>query len=554
MSLPEREHPLLIVVEDDPGIGDLERRELTRRGHGVLLFDSAEAALAAPERHDADCWLIDQVLPQERTGLDLVAELRRQGVLAPVVLVTGTEDPDVVLRALRAGVSDFVRKGDGFLQLLVTRVDMVIASARAARELQMSRVRAEIEVVRRRELEAEIAERRRAEAQAHAALARLRETDRRKDEFLAMLGHELRNPLAPIASAVEVLLSAPDDRDQVVEAAGIIGRQVHQLRRLVDDLLDVARIMNGRLRLQREPVDLREVANRALERMLPSMRARNHDVQLDLAAAPVFVHGDPVRLTQVLANLLDNAAKYTSAGGRIRLQVTASGGTAEVAVVDNGVGMRQEEIESMFGLFVQGERAPDRADGGLGLGLSLVHRIATMHGGEAGATSDGVGAGSRFFVRLPVLGAPSAVSDRAREPASPSTATGPAKGIRVLVVDDNADAATAAAMLLRRWGCEVSVEHDGRAAVAAIGTFDPEAVLLDLGLPHLDGCAVLAAAKSAAPGRERVWIAVTGYGQETDRERTRAAGFDVHLVKPVDVELLRAALARVRPTGGRVRD
>jgi len=541
MSPPAPEHELLIVVEDDPGTGDLERRELVRRGYRVLWFDSADAALAAPERHAAAGWLIDQFLEHARTGLDLVGELRRQGIYAPIVLVTGTEDPDVVLQALRAGVSDFVRKGDGFLELLVNRVERMLASARAAQELQRSRVRAELEVGRRRELEAEIAERRRAESQAHQALAQLREADRRKDEFLAMLGHELRNPLAPIASAVEVLQGAPHDRERVVEVAGIIGRQVQQLRRLVDDLLDVARIMNGRLQLQRAPIDLREVAARAVERILPSIEARGHELHQDLATAPVIVHGDEVRLTQVLANLLDNAAKYTPEGGRMDLRVSAHGERAEVCVADTGVGMRPEDIDSMFSLFVQGERAPDRAEGGLGLGLSLVQRIVAMHGGEVTAASDGPGRGSRFLVRLPRTEMAAVVPRNEPEPSSTSAVA----GARVLVVDDNLDAANATAMLLRLWGIEVATEGDGVAAVEHIRTFDPDAVLLDLGLPGQDGYAVLAAALAEPHSRARLWIAVTGYGQEADRERTRAAGFDAHVTKPVDARVLRAALGRI---------
>ncbi len=544
MSPPDNEPGLLIVVEDDAGLGHLERRELMRRGYRVLVFESVDAVLAAPERFVADCWLIDQVLPPQHTGIELVGVLRQQGIHTPVVLVTGTDDPDVVLQALRAGVGDFVRKGEGFLELLVTRVDAAITMARAARELQQSRARAEFEVVRRREVEAEIKERRRAEAQAHAALSQLREADRRKDEFLAMLGHELRNPLAPIASAVAVLQGQPGDRQQVVEAAAIIGRQVDQLRRLVDDLLDVARIMNGRLKLRREIVDLRDVAARATERVMPSILARRHSLHVEPVAAPIVVDGDPVRLTQVLANLLDNAAKYTPTCGTIRLTMSSANGTAEVAVVDNGFGMHHDEIDALFGLFVQGERTPDRTEGGLGLGLSLVQRIVTMHGGEAGATSEGVGHGSRFFLRLPLA----AGQPVARPTDSAALAAAPlAAAVRVLVVDDNVDAATATAMLLRLWGVEVAVEYDGVAALERIREFDPHVVLLDLGLPRLDGCAVLTAARAQTPSRSRVWIAVTGYGQDADRERTRAAGFDAHLVKPVDVGALRATLAAILP-------
>ena len=292
--------PLLCVVEDDPGTARVEQRALERTGYRVVVFDSAEHAVAAADVPAIDCWLIDQSLERGRTGLQLVHELRQRGLHAPVVLVTGNEDPSVLLKAMREGVADYVRKGDGFLELLVTRVDAVLAASRASHELRLTQARAELETERRRELEAEIQERRRAEAKAHAALARLRDVDRRKDEFLAMLGHELRNPLAPIASAVEVLRLEPGEVDRVRWAAGVIGRQVDQMRRIVDDLLDVARIMNGRLVLKRRAVDLAEVVRQAIERAAPLMGERGHtlteriDDTVTLVARRQPIDEDPV--------------------------------------------------------------------------------------------------------------------------------------------------------------------------------------------------------------------------------------------------------------------
>lgn len=546
MSNEESEPQLLCVVEDDPGVARLEQKELERHGYRVVVYTDVAQVLGATGLgglNRFDCWLIDQGLGGDRTGLQLVGELRRLGIQAPVVLVTGSDDPGVLLTALREGVEDYVRKGDGFLELLVSRVDAVLASARAEHELRLSQARAELEAERRRELEVEILERRRAEERAHAALARLRDIDRRKDEFLAMLGHELRNPLAPIASAVEVLRTVPADRERVAWAAGVIGRQVDQMRRLVDDLLDVARIMNGRLVLKRAPVDLHDVLRLAEERVGPLLHERGHTLVRHVSDAPMFVEGDQVRLVQIVANLLENAAKYTPKGGRISLHLQPTGRTAELIVVDNGVGMAPEVIDVLFGLFVQGERSPDRAEGGLGLGLALVRRLVSLHQGSVTAASEGPGYGSTFTVRLP-LGAVPAPS----EPVAPPLGHGDQR--RILVVDDNLDAAEAAALLLRLWGFKVATAADGEQALRALEEHDPEAVLLDIGLPRLDGYAVRAAARDLPGARPRLWLAVTGYGQDTDRERSLASGFDIHLTKPVAPDVLRAALASLMSSQG----
>jgi signal transduction histidine kinase len=538
------EAALLLVVDDDLGTCLLEQRELMRRGYRVVSHTSAVAALAAPECAVADCWLVDQTLDGGETGLDLIAELRRRGLHAPVVLVTVSDDPNVLLLALRAGVRDFVRKGDGFLELLVSRIEAVLASVLAERQLQMSKVRAETEAVRRRELEVEIGERRAAEARAQSALARLQEMDRRKDEFLAMLGHELRNPLAPIASAVEVLQLAPGEIGRVTWAAGVIGRQIHQLRRLVDDLLDVARIMNGRMALRFGWVDLRDVIAQAIERVQPLIEQRQHSVIYAGPAAPIVVEGDLVRLVQVVANLLDNSAKYTSPGGTIEVRLSVGADGWEIQIEDNGRGIPAENLESLFDLFVQGERTADRAEGGLGLGLALVRRIVAMHGGSVQATSDGLGLGSVFYVRLPMAND----GNRPVEEAAPDKSGNAMElAMRVLVVDDNEDAAVSTAILLGLWGCTTWIAKDGVDALALIQSEDPDVVLLDIGLPRLDGYGVLREAQQLPGARVRRWIALSGYGQESDRRRSLMAGFERHLVKPVDPVVLRAALSAERP-------
>lgn len=542
MSTAEIEPHLLCIVDDDAGVAKLEQIEFERRGYRVRVFESAPAALRADNLRAIDCWLIDQGLSGGHTGLHLVADLRGRGLRAPVVLVTGNDDPNVLVMALRAGVRDFVRKGDGFLELLVSRVDAVLASARAERELQLTQAKAEMEAERRRELEAENIERRRAEERAQAVLVRLRDLDRRKDEFLSMLGHELRNPLAPIASAVEVLRKVPADVERVTWAAGVIGRQIDQMRRLVDDLLDVARIMNGRLALRRCPLDLRDVAMQAIERAEPMLRERSHEFTASLPAEPVYVNGDLVRLVQIVANLLDNAAKYTPPSGQVSLQLETVGQTAELRVVDNGAGMAGDVVETLFGLFVQGDRSPERSEGGLGLGLALVRRLVSLHAGSVVGSSDGPGRGSTFVVRLPLT--------NERPDASVSSPQDSQRGHqRVLVVDDNVDAAAATAMLLQLWGFRVTTAEDGEQALSVVQIEDPDIVVLDIGLPRLDGYNVRSAASKLPGARPRLWIAVTGYGQLADREKALAAGFDAHLVKPVAADVLRKALATVLDAG-----
>lgn len=525
-----------MIVEDDAGVARLEQNELERRGYAVRVFGCAESALAQADLHAADCWLIDHGLPNNRTGLELVATLRENGVEAPVILVTGTDDPQVVLLALRAGVRDFVHKGNGFLELLVSRVDSVIAAARAERDLQRSRARAETEAMRRQELESEIAERRRAEARARDALARLQTEHQRKDEFLAMLGHELRNPLAPIASAVEVLREQGGS-ERAAWAAGVIGRQLDQMRRIVNDLLDVARIMNGQFTLRREPMNLAEALAQAVERIEPASQARGHELSYSPPRERLVVDGDAVRLVQAIGNLLDNAVKYTPPGGRVTLAVARQAGRVEVLVTDTGVGMEPATIDDLFGLFVQGRRDSDRAEGGLGLGLALVRRIVELHGGTVGAESGGNGGGSTFRVVLPL-----STSDVAVATVRPQRPIARADR-HVLVVDDNVDAAESLAILLRMWGFRVTTTHDGSSAIDAIDNQDPDAILLDLGLPGADGFEVIEAARRKPGSRARLWIAVSGYGRDADRTRTAEAGFDTHLVKPVEPESMARALA-----------
>ena len=387
---------------------------------------------------------------------------------------------------------------------------------------------------------------RRLEEERERALNDLREADRRKDEFLAMLSHELRNPLAPILNAVEILDSlGPGQRELAGTYNAVITRQARHMKRLLDDLLDVSRVSQGKIQLQKERVDLSVLLREVVEVGRPMISEKRHGLSLTLAPGPLVVEADPTRLLQVFANLINNAAKYTDAEGHIAIISAFENGEAVVTVRDDGIGMAPDLLARAFDLFAQGTRSLDRAQGGLGIGLTMVRTLVKMHGGSVVAFSEGPGRGSELVVRLPL--APSA----APVPAGPAPAAREAAGVplRVLVVDDNVDAAMVLAALLRLLGHEVTVAHDGPAALAAAAAAPPDLVLLDIGLPGMDGHAVAARLRAAGHARAAL-VAVTGYGREEDVRRSREAGFDYHLVKPVSLAELQRICGEVR---GRVR-
>jgi len=365
-----------------------------------------------------------------------------------------------------------------------------------------------------------------------AAEQELRENDRRKDEFLAMLAHELRNPLAPIRNAAHTLalLGTPDDRIHWV--SGVIERQVGLMTRLVDDLLDVSRITSGKITLKREPVSIAAVIAQAAEAARPPAESRKEALEVDVAPDVGWVDGDQARLVQVVGNLLDNAIKYTEEGGHIRLTARADDREVVIAVRDSGVGIAADLLPHVFDLFAQADRSLERRQGGLGIGLTLVRRLVDMHGGRVEAASEGPGRGSEFTIRLPRLAVDAA--EPGAEPAleTPEGPPGPAR--RVLVVDDQPDSTDSLALFLRLRGHEVHTASDGPGALEEFARCQPEVVFLDLGLPGMSGYDVARRLRAMPEAREVRLVAVTGYGTEEDRERTRAAGFDVHLAKPVD--------------------
>lgn len=365
----------------------------------------------------------------------------------------------------------------------------------------------------------------------------LREADRRKDEFIATLAHELRNPLAPLRNTLEYLkLAQPDDRLRA--SLAIIDRQVHHMSRLVDDLLDISRLTTGKLTLKRRRVALRTVLEAAIEAIRPVVAAAGHQLAITLDDALGDVDGDPVRLTQVFANLLDNAVKFTPRGGRLELRAEAAPpGRYTVHVQDSGIGLRPQDVERVFSMFSQIAPA-GRGNGGLGIGLALARSLVDMHHGVLTATSAGPGAGSTFTVSLPAL--PAATTHDAPDPVTARGTT----GARVLVVDDNLDILESTAMLLSVMGYRVDTAASGEAALARVNGDRPDVVLLDIGMPGQDGYEVCRQLRRVwSPATTRI-VAVTGWGQAADRERARAAGFDAHLVKPVRLEDLELALTQ----------
>ncbi|ASL48219.1 Autoinducer 2 sensor kinase/phosphatase LuxQ [Burkholderia sp. AD24] len=386
----------------------------------------------------------------------------------------------------------------------------------------------------------DITERRRAEQQLQRLNLELSKADRRKDEFLATLAHELRNPLAPMRNVLEILRLKEFADPQLSWSRDVFDRQLQHMTHLVDDLLEVSRITQGKLELRKQRLELARAMQSAMEAARPTVQASSHHLSVTLPSEPIYLDADPTRLSQMILNLLNNAAKYTPPGGRISLAAEREGDEAVIVVRDSGIGIPREHLDSVFEMFSQLAPALDRSQGGLGIGLALVRGLAELHGGTVAAFSDGAGSGSEFMIRLPLSRAASAPADRAApEPAL-------AAGLRVVIVDDNADAADSLAMVLELEGHEVRTAGDGLAGLALIGEFAPHAVILDIGLPRLNGYEVARRIRREYGGASLLLIAVTGWGQQQDKQTAVEAGFDHHFTKPVDPRELQQVLGRQR--------
>ncbi|MEM5345776.1 response regulator [Paraburkholderia azotifigens] len=529
--------PLILNVDDNDGARYAKTRVLVHAGFEVIEAATGQGALDQVRTHSPAIVLLDVKLP-DISGIEVCSMLKRD----PQTRST------LILQTSAAAVQSFdkVRALDGGADSYLT------------------------EPIEPAELVANV----RALLRLHRAEEALRDADRRKDQFLATLAHELRNPLAPIRNAVELM----DPRyhaaeDAVRDARMIARRQVEHLSRLVDDLLDVSRITHGKIALQIECVQVDAAVATAVEANQPFITKKQHTLHVNVPDKACMIYGDPIRVAQVISNLLSNAAKYTPEGGVLELDVSAADGSVTIRMRDNGIGIPSNELADVFNLFMQSEDSLARSEGGLGIGLSLAKTLTELHGGTIEAFSAGLGMGSEFVVTLPMvvqqaaiepepatLGASANAAPRAQsadtgaagQPAGDSAAGSSAGSSaessagtrrRVMVVDDSVDGAESMSILLEMLGHEVRVMYDGTAAIATASQFKPEVVLLDIGLPGIDGYQVARALRAEPATAGALLIALTGYGQESDRQRTRDAGFDHHLVKPASLDDIERVIA-----------
>lgn len=540
----------ILLVDDQPGRLLTYRAILEPLGERLVEAASGEQALKLLMEDEYAVILLDVNMP----GLDgfETAHLIHQHPRfekTPIIFVTAVNVTDMDrLRGYELGAVDYVMV-PVIPEILRSKVVVLAELFRKRRELREAN--AALEREKARELGLLNASLRAANAELAELVERLRETDRRKDEFLATLAHELRNPLAPLLNAVNVRrMSGPDAAADPLQ--GLMERQLALLVRMIDDLLDVARITQGKLELRRAPTSLREVLDSAIETTHPLLRHGRHELRVELPEEALVLDGDAARLSQVFANLLNNAAKYSDAGSPIEVVARMDGAVAEVAVRDRGIGLGEEEARRIFELFVQANAGADRAAGGLGIGLTLVRQLVGMHGGSVEARSAGRGEGSEFVVRLPLAPAGAV----APSPATPAASGPPApegmRGLRALVLDDNRDAADTLSMMLDLLGLQVRTIYDPNQFEDAFAAFPADAVFLDVGMPGRSGYEVATALRATPAGRDVLLIAVTGWGQPEDRRRTREAGFDRHLVKPPELAAIHAICREIEQRHGAV--
>lgn len=511
--------PLRILhLEDDPRDAELVQVELADGGLecSVVRVQAREEFRAALSADPFDAILADFSLPSF-DGLSALAIAREVCPEVPFLFVSGAIGEERAIESLKSGATDYVLK---------QRLDRLVPSLRRAlREADERR--------ERRRLESELVRRAEELAEAH----------RRKDDFLAILSHELRNPLAPVRNALQVLRMHTSQDATVTQAREILERQVQVLTQLVDDLLDMTRVARGKLQLRKQRVEASALLQRAVETARPSIDKRQHRLTVVTPDHPVWLDADPLRVQQILLNLLGNAAKYTEPGGQIQVSVITEGDRAVFRVRDNGLGIDAKLKARIFDLYMQAEHDLEHSQGGLGIGLSLVRHLVELHGGTIEVISDGRGKGSEFIVRLPREVTPANTSNAGNGHRSESPAATAAR--RVLIVDDNRDGAQSLAIMLRLWGHQVSVAFDGPTALVLALQERPDFVVCDIGLPGMDGYEVAEALRQQY-GDGILLVALTGYGQEDDRRRAREAGFNHHVVKPVNPEELQRLLTQDR--------
>ena len=524
----------ILLVDDQPPKLLTYETILDQLGENLIKASSASEALQCLLKNDIAVVLVDVCMP-DLDGYELASMIRQHPryqktsiIFVSAIMLTDLDR----LRGYECGAVDYVPV-PVVPEILRAKVSVFAELYRKTRALERLN----------EELEQRVADR---TAALEASTEALREADRRKDEFLAMLAHELRNPLAPIRTAVQLLRLKELAESQRARARDVIERQVEHLVSLINDLLDVSRITRGVIALHREPLNLGDIVARAVEIARPAIDASRHELSIELPIESIALDGDRTRLVQVIANILHNAAKFMEPQGRIRLTVVRDGLYAVIKVADTGIGIAPDMLPTIFELFTQGHSRPERSEGGLGIGLALIQRLTEMHGGTVIAHSDGPGRGTEVTVRLPVLAAHMAVE--AEAPAAAPLPSLPSR--RILVADDNEDAAESLTLRLQLAGHDVRTARNGAEALAIAGEFKPQIVLLDLGMPKMDGYEAAREIRKRPWGKRAVLIALTGWGQQEDRRRTAEAGFDRHLVKPVGEPELFEALASGRTHGG----
>jgi len=520
------ESPLrILLVDDDEDDYVLAREVLTdtmRRPFTTKWAQSYEDGLRAIQSERFDVVLLDYRLGQN-SGIEFLREPGVHGADVPVILLTGQGERAIDLEAMQAGAADYLPKHH-----LEDTLERTIRHA-----LERHRDRAALRQMNEL-LEERVTER---TADLERANSALKEADRRKDEFIAILAHELRNPLAPISNALEIMHEAETDLAVCRDARTTLRRQVKHMVRLVDDLLEVSRLSQGKIQLKTAQVTLSEVVQQAVELARTLLERQSQTLVLTQSPEPIQLRADATRLTQVIGNLLNNASKFTPAGGRIDLSTRLNGQEVEITVRDNGIGIEPAQLPLIFDMFTQLDSSLERTQGGLGIGLTLVRNLVQMHGGTVEARSNGRNQGSEFLVRLPVESSTAALRMSSPVPDSPAL---PGQR-RILVVDDNRDSANTLAMLLKFSKHQVVTAYDGLAAVEEFQRSRPDVVLMDIGLPGMNGLDAAKAIRALPDGNDVALVAMTGWGQDEDRQRTKEAGFDRHLVKPVD----RAALMQL---------
>jgi signal transduction histidine kinase len=548
----------ILMVDDQPARLLTYRAILEPLGHNLVAVNSGLEALEALMKQEFAVVLLDVKMPG-MDGFETAALIHDHPRFetTPIIFVTGVHVTEFDrLKGYKAGAIDYVYI-PVVPEILRSKVAVLIELDRQRRALQnvnkelaesnrrLEEANYELKSEKTRELEeinghlkkaneelvnantwleTEIRERVRAETSLKEAVVK-------RDEFLAMLSHELRNPLSPLRNASHMLMQGDTQDPKIIWSRGVIARQLKHMIRLVDDLLDVSRIARGKIVLVSEAVPVADVIAAAVETVQPLLDQKKQQLELESSKTDLTVRGDPVRLAQVVGNLLHNAAKYTGEGGHIVLATRSNQGRAEIVVRDSGIGIPPESMPHIFELFTQIPSERTSTSGGLGIGLALVRALVELHGGEIGASSRGMDQGSEFTVKLPLF-----ADESAREAKETTQRSEPVMQVRrnILIADDNQDALESLALMLRMEGHEVTCASDGEEALALAGQRKPEIVVLDVGMPKLDGCEVARRIRAESWGQSAVLVALTGWGQDVDRRRSREAGFDMHLVKPVD--------------------